>query len=125
MSSASTLRRTLLVALTGLALSTPAAVAQPADLRLESPTSALSGTTETNVFGVPRDAALAQERYYSTYGEPTPPSDGGTTTATDTGDGVAWVPFGLAVFGALVVGLGAGSRLHLVYARRHATRLAT
>ena len=38
---------------------------------------------------------------------------------------IAWAPFALAVFGALVVGMGAGSALHLVHSRRHPTRLAT
>ena len=83
MSFASPLHRTLLIALASLALAAPAALARPADLRSEGPTSALSGTTGTNDSNVfehpfdpypepttPRDAALAQERSYSTYGEP-------------------------------------------------------
>jgi hypothetical protein len=123
MSSASKLHRALLVALTALALGSPAAVAAPAQLRLDPPTSSLAGTTEENVFGTPRDSALAQERAYSTYGTTAPPSDGGTTT--DSGEGIAWLPFVLAVSGALVVGLAGGSRLHLVSARRDTTRPAT
>lgn len=138
MSSASTLRRTLLVALASLALCAPAAMARPADLRSEAPTSALSGTTEHDATYVlrhrfdayptpvsPRDAALAQERSYSTYGDPAPPRVAASTVATDTGDGIDWLLFVLAVSGALAVGLGAGSALHVAHARRRATRLAT
>ncbi len=68
------------------------------------------------------DAAVAQERSYSTYGEPAPPQKAATTTATDPGDGIAWPPFVLGLVAALAVGLCAGSGLH---ARRHATRPAT
>jgi hypothetical protein len=124
MSFASPLR-TLLVALASLALLAPAALARPA----EAPASSLSGTTEEGIPGhglrrafdplpwpvSPREAALAQERYYSTYGE------AATTPVTDAGDGVAWLPFVLGLSAALVVGLGAGSGLQ---ARRHATRPA-
>ena len=45
-----------------------------------------------------------------------------TTAATDSGDGITWVPFVLGLFAALVIGLGAGSGLQ---ARRHTTRPAT
>jgi hypothetical protein len=38
--------------------------------------------------------------------------------AADTGDGIARLPFLSAVFGALIVGLGAGSGLHLLHVRR-------
>jgi hypothetical protein len=136
MSSAATLRRTLLVALASLALCAPAAVARPADLPSQAPTSALTGTTDESAsyvlrhqfdaFPTPtpgRDPGLAQERSYSTYGDPAPPRKAATTAATDTGDGNTWVPIALAVFGALIVALGAG--IGLVHARRRATRLAT
>jgi hypothetical protein len=66
--------------------------------------------------------ALAQERSYSTYGEPAPPRESATTAASDPGDGIAWVPFVLGLIAALVVGLSAGSALQ---ARRNATRPAT
>ena len=140
MSSAATLRRTLLIALASLALCAPAAVARPADLRSEAPTSSLSGTTDqTSGEAIPGrvlrhafdpypepmsrlDAAVAQERSYSTYGEPAPPHNAATAAATDPGDGIAWLPFVLGLVAALVVGLCAGSGLQ---ARRHATRPAT
>ena len=136
MSSAATLRRTLLVALASLALCAPAAVARPADL----PTSSLAGTTDQTsaeatpgqvlrrsfdpypdpVF--PHEIALSQERSYSTYGEPAPQREAATTAATDSGDGITWVPFVLGLIAALAVGLAAGSGLQ---ARRHETRPAT
>jgi hypothetical protein len=139
MSSAATLRRTLLIALASLALCAPAAVARPAGPLSEAPTSSLSGTTdqssaEASPGRVLRhafdpwpdpmsrlNAAVAQERSYSTYGEPAPPSKAATIAGTDPGDGIAWLPFVLGLVGALVVGLCAGSGLQ---ARRHATRPA-
>ena len=140
MSFAPPLHRTLLIALASLALSAPAALARPADLRSEAPTSSLSGTTDQSSDEAGRgrvlrhtfdpypwpmsrlDAAVAQERSYSTYGEPAPPHKAAPIAATDPGDGIAWLPFGLGLVGALVVGLCAGSGLQ---ARRHATRPAT
>jgi hypothetical protein len=139
MSSAS-LRRALLVALASLALCAPAAVARPADLRAEAPASSLSGTTDQpsaeaipgqafrRPFPVnpdpfsPRAAALAQERSYSSSAEPASQREVATVAATDSGDGITWVPFVLGLVAALAVGLVAGSGLH---ARRHATRPAT
>jgi hypothetical protein len=71
-------------------------------------------------------AALAQERYYMSYGKPTPLTNATRTVAADTSDGIAGLPFVIAVFGALIVGLGTGAGLHLLHARRrHATQLAT
>jgi len=70
----------------------------------------------------PLELAVAQERSYSTYGEPAPPHKPATTAATDSGDGIAWLPFVLGLVGALVVGLCAGSGLQ---ARHHVTRPAT
>jgi hypothetical protein len=129
MSFASSLRRTLLITLASLALTSPAALARPADV---APTGHSTAHVLNHTFDPyptpqwPMDAALAQERYYSSYGEPTGPSKVATDTAADTGDGIARVPFVLAVVGALIVGLGAGSGLHLVRTRRrHATGLAT
>jgi hypothetical protein len=139
MSSTAMLQRALLLALAALALSTPTALARPIDLRSEAPTSALSGTPDQpspevipgNVFrrsfGLYSDPlsrrgdALAQERYYSTYGEPAPPREA-AVAVTDSGDGITWLLFVLGLFAALVIGLGAGSGLQ---ARRHTTRPAT
>ena len=64
------------------------------------------------------DRALAQERHYESYGKPTPPTIATRTVAADTGDGIARLPFLSAVFGALILGLGAGSGLHLLHVRR-------
>ena len=133
MSFASSLRRTLLVSLAWLALCAPAALARPADLRSEMQGSALSGTmapyTLEHRFDTypetasPREAALAQERAYSTYGAIEPVA---TAPAVVADTGIAPVPFALAVLGALVVGIGAGSALHVAVARRrHAAGLAT
>jgi hypothetical protein len=74
-------------------------------------------TTDDNVTAA-ADPALAQERYYESYGKPTPATIATRTVADDTGDGIARLPFLSAVFCALIVGLGAGSRLHLLHARR-------
>jgi hypothetical protein len=85
-----------------------------------------------------RDAALAQE-YYGSYGspsqdlrspdardagrvvEPTPPAD----TAEPVGrDGIAPLPFGVALFGALIAGIGLATALHALQGRRRAARAA-
>ena len=70
-------------------------------------------------------AALAEERYYASHGKPTPLTEAGSAVATDTGNGITTLPFVIAVVGALLVGLGAGSALHLMHVRRHASGLAT
>lgn len=80
--------------------------------------------------------ALAQQAYYSSYGDPTPLTTATTTAAAHAGEGIAWVPFARtgrtpsagerAVFCALIGALGAGSGLYLMYARRRPdTGLAT
>ena len=70
--------------------------------------------------------ALAQERYYESYGQPTRPTIATRAVAADTGDGIARLPLLGAVFGALIVVLGAGTGLHLLHARRrHRTRPVT
>jgi hypothetical protein len=133
MTSATPLRRTLLVTLACVALFAPAAFARPVDLRAEAPTSSLSGTKGTvfeHVFDPypeptsRRDAALAQERSYSNTVKPTRLVATAPVVVADD-DGISALPFALAVFGALVVGLGAGSGLHRVHTRRHGARLAT
>jgi hypothetical protein len=63
------------------------------------------------------DAALAIERYYSSYGEPQPAAGGEAGVA---GDGISTAPFLLALTGALVIGLAVGSLSPLATARRRA-----
>ena len=113
----------------------PTALAEPADFHagpefaapapdLRSPDTrdaARPDTAGNPTVAAATDAALAQERYYASYDQPTPPP----AVVTNAGDGIARLPFVLAVFGALVVGLGAGSGLHLLHARRRAPGLAT
>ena len=133
MTFASQIRRTMLVTLACLTLFAPAAqaVEQPS----KPDASSLSGTKGT-VFGRPfdpyperasaRETARAQEHGYSTETvAPTKLFKTAPVVATDSGDGMSSLPFALAVFVALVVGLGAGSGLHLVHTRRHAGRPAT
>jgi hypothetical protein len=67
-------------------------------------------------------AALAQERYYSSYGEPAPLARTVPTATDDTAGGIDTLPFVLSLFGALLVGVGAGTGLLLAHTRR---RLAT
>jgi len=70
-------------------------------------------------------AALAQERYYSSYTGPRPINSPATVSVADTGDGIAPLPFILSVSGALLVGLATGLGLHQLRARRrHAAGLA-
>jgi hypothetical protein len=66
--------------------------------------------------------ALAQERAYSTYGQtPVPPAV--HTLAGDVSDGIAPLPFGLSLLGALIVGIAAGLGLHRLQLRRRAAGL--
>jgi hypothetical protein len=137
MSFATPLHRTLLIALASLALCAPAAVARPADLRAEAPTSSLSGTTKDQTSAeaipgrvlrrsfdpfpnpVPRlEAAVAQERSYSTYGTPAPLASSTDRGPRDNGAGISWLGFGLALLGALIAGLAAGPAL-----QRRSTRI--
>jgi hypothetical protein len=68
--------------------------------------------------------ALAQERAYSSYGRPTPVPPVAHTLAGEVRDGIAPLPFGLSILGALIVGIGAGSGLHRLQLRRRAAGLA-
>jgi hypothetical protein len=127
MSFTTPLRRTLFITLASLALTSPAALARPADAPPAGHSAAHVLQHTFDPYPTPQwpiAPALAQERYYSSYGEPTAPTNVATASPADT-DGIARLPFVLAVVGALVVGLGAGSGLHLVRTRRHATGLAT
>jgi hypothetical protein len=62
-------------------------------------------------------AALAQERYYSSYG-PAPVTAPSTAPAADTSDGIDSLPFVLGLAGALIVGIAAGTGMHLLVVRR-------
>ena len=88
----------------------PAVVALVALLALagEAPGSTTQAPSST-------DAALAIERYYSSYGEAPPVADG---EAGATRDGISIAPFLLALTGALVIGLAVGSLSPLAAARR-------
>jgi hypothetical protein len=119
-------RGTMLTAL-ALALTAPVALAEPIDpigttaeqARQQDLAHLRAGNSIPKV-----DAARAQERYYTSYGTPTPLTQPAAAVA-DTGDGVAGLPFALSIFGALIVGLGAGGWLHLARSRRrHSAGLA-
>ena len=127
MSLSLVLRRGAMLAAVALALTAPAALAEPFD-----PISPAAERARQQDLAhlraadsIPKlAAARAQERYYTSYGTPTPLTKP-TATVADTGDGVAGLPFALSVFGALIVGLGAGSGVHLVRSRRrHSAGLA-
>ena len=69
--------------------------------------------------------ALAQERYYMGQGDPTPITPSAAPEIR-TDEGLARLPFILAICGALIIGLATGSGLHLLHLRRrHATSTAT
>ncbi len=127
MSLSLVLRRGAVLTAVAAALTAPAALAEPIDpispaaerARQQELAHLRVGNTTPELA-----AARAQERYYTSYGTPTPPTKPAATVA-DTGDGIAGVPFALSVFGASIVGLGAGSGLHLVRSRRrHSAGLA-
>jgi hypothetical protein len=79
-----------------------AAAARPTDLRSEMQTSSLAGTTEQNLDAARREQiALAQERYYSSYGEPEPlPAP---EPAAPVDDPQPWLPIAVATAAALTV----------------------
>jgi hypothetical protein len=91
----------------------PAVVALVALLALagEAPGSTTQAPSST-------DAALAIERYYSSYGEAPPPVADGQPGATR--NGISTAPFLLALTGALVIGVAVGSLSSLATARRRA-----
>jgi hypothetical protein len=72
-------------------------------------------------------AALAQERYFSSYGQDVEPlSRPAPAVVADDGDGIAPLPFVVSIVGALILGLGAGTGLHLLrFRRRQAAGLVT
>jgi hypothetical protein len=133
------LRRALLVALASLALTPAAALAEPVDLRSPDTRDAAARSHPAQDLRSPdtRDAAtrhqpgqdsrsaLAQERYSSTHTQSGPRSPQ-PASADASGDGIAPLPFVLAIAVALIVGLLAGSGLHTVHTRRrHAAGLAS
>ena len=71
-------------------------------------------------------AALAQERYYSSYGENVEPLSGPEPArlADNRDEGIAPLPFVISLLGALLVGAAAGSAVHVLRGR-HAARVAT
>jgi hypothetical protein len=138
-------------ALAAAALAAPTALAQPPDIHagliepasegqskqdLRIPSAGVDhtaqasdddkhATTDDNVTAA-EDRALAQERYYESHGKPTPPTIAARTVPADTTDGIARPALLSAVFGALILGFGAGSGLHLLHVRRrYRTRPAT
>ena len=127
MSFSLVLRRATMLTALAVALAAPVALAEPFDpsgpVAEQATQQHLAHLRAGN--SIPQlDAARAQERYYSSYGTPTPLTKPEVAVA-DTGDGVAGLPFALSVFGALIVGLGAGSGLHVVRSRRrHSAGLA-
>jgi hypothetical protein len=123
--------RTIAAALAALVIAAPPAFAMPIDGPVH--TSSLAGTTSVPKQDLrspdardaaerpqaPADvtAALAQERYYSSYG-PAPVTAPSTATAADTSDGIDSLPFVLGLAGALIVGIAAGTGMHLLVVRR-------
>jgi hypothetical protein len=115
---------TVFIALTFVA---PAAIARPVDRGYGAP----PGATAVPAIRqhLRSSDTLSRQPEHSGAGGP-------TTAPADAGDGIAWAPFmrsgrrlsagERALFGALIVGLGAGSGLYLMYARRRrGTRLVT
>jgi hypothetical protein len=116
----------MLIALAALILLAPAAQARPIDPPATT-TEELPHVLEHTFDAYPKamtplDIARAQEKTYSTYGQPAPLRKPAPVVATT--DGIAPLPFVLGIAGALIVGLAAGSGLHVMRTRRHST-LAT
>jgi hypothetical protein len=136
--------RTLAAALMALVIAAPVAFAKPMpepiagttpsqaqDLRSPDARDAAHAKTPADIA-----AALAQERYYSSYGDREPLDvtaaqyaqqgrpEPATAPAAEPSDGIDSLPFVLGLIGALIVGTAAGGCLHLLYVRRHATSLA-
>jgi hypothetical protein len=114
--------RTLLPALATLALAAPAhAATATGGAQSKTPSDTAAALAQEKYYSSystpakPSDAApLAQEQYYGSYGTPTQIR----ATGSAGHDGVAPVPMILTAFGALVVGIGTGSGVHRVHLRR-------
>jgi len=119
-----TLARTLAAALAAAALAAPAALAQPAHIHAPL----IQAGARPDTAGNPNVAATTDDHAArpDTAGNPNvAATKAGWAVTADTGDGIATMPFVTAVVGALLIGLGAGSGLHLMHVRRrHATELA-
>jgi hypothetical protein len=143
--------RTIAAALTALVIAAPPAFAMPIDSpghpseTTSAPKQDLRSPDARDAAKRPQTpadvtAALAQERYYSSYGDPEPldvtaaqyaaskqpepASAPASVRFADTGDGIDPLPFVLGLVGALIVGVAAGRGMHqLVMRRRHATGL--
>jgi hypothetical protein len=136
--------RTIAIALVALALAAPAALADPNPT--STPPRGTSVNPGQNPFGdwpttdlrspdardpgvshakAPSDvtAAEAQEQYYSSYGEPDPIAPPAEADDVSTDDGIAPLPFVLALLVALTAGVAAGRSLHRLR-RRGAPRPA-
>jgi hypothetical protein len=138
--------RTLVAVVAVLMIAAPAAAAPRADDAVDTSSHAAGipsrspelwapGAYPPPPWVQPRDAtrpktpsditrALAQERYYSSYGDPTRITRSAAPEIR-TDDGIARLPFILAISGALIIGLATGSGLHLLHVRRRATSLAS
>jgi hypothetical protein len=105
--SSSTLSRTLAVALAVSALGAPAALARPAD-NVPPATQDLRHLDAGNDVrsASPGQAALAQERSYSSYGEPTTVTRPARVVVVD--GGTPWTTIALGVAGACLM-LGAAA----------------
>jgi len=111
MSLSLVLRRAAVLTAVAVALTAPAALAEPIDARHQDLAHLRAGNTAPELA-----AARAQERYYTSYGTPTALTKPAAPVA-DSDNGVAGLPFALSVFGALIIGLGAGSGLQVVRSR--------
>ena len=65
-------------------------------------------------------AALAQQRYYASYGESAPLTANARPVSIATNDGIGTLPFALALAGALIVGIVGTSSFHVLHSRRRA-----
>lgn len=127
-----TLTRMFIAALAAMALAAPTALAQPAGTQapvaqpkkqdLRGPDARPDTAGSPDVSGTAKDYSQnsATGDYAPALTQPAP------AVAADTDDGIAVLPFVLAVGGTLIVGLCAGGALHLVHVRRRqAAGLAT
>ena len=123
--------RTITTAIVIAALAAPTALAQPADIdaplakaasdshkqHLRSPDKAGSPSLTSAA-----DRALAQERYYTSYGEPEPLTRPQSPVPSDD---TPWLPIALSITAGLVIVATSGTQLRrLRLRRRRATRSA-